>query len=69
MKKDQPYNLDDEVYYPCDAAPFKVVGIRKTEIEIEGDWSGGTNHCCSSSWVPIDSIKPFDWTKVKIYNQ
>lgn len=61
------YKLGDEVYYPCDAAPFAVVGIRKEEIEIQGDFSGGTHNVCQRSWVPLSEVKPFDYSKMKTY--
>ena len=31
------FKLGDKVYYRADAAPFEVVGIRKTTVEIQGD--------------------------------
>lgn len=33
---------------------FEVVGIRRDELELEGDWSGGTHNVCQRSWYPID---------------
>lgn len=52
--------LGDEIYYPSDAAPFKVVGIRATELELEGDWSGGMIHNYSGrSWVKRSDCKPY----------
>jgi len=36
---------------------FKVVGIRETELELEGDWSGGA-HCVSQrSWYPAEKCR------------
>ena len=61
------FKLDDKVYYPCDTAPFKVTGIKKNEIEIEGDFSGGTHNVCQKSWVGIDKAKPYDHSKVVYY--
>lgn len=29
---------------------FKVVGIRETELELLGDWSGGTHNVMQKSW-------------------
>ena len=58
------YNLDDEVYYPIDRAPFKIVGIRKDQVEIEGDFSGGTHNVRQRDWVSPDDVEPFDWAKV-----
>jgi hypothetical protein len=31
-----------------------VVGIRKTEIELEGDYSGGTHNVIEKDWLPIE---------------
>jgi hypothetical protein len=31
--------------------PFKIVGIRENEIELEGDWSGGTHSVTQKDWV------------------
>lgn len=64
------YKLGDKVYHPSDAAPFIVVGIREKEIEIEGDWSGGTapyRDYKAKSWVSKEDIKPFDYSKMKTY--
>ena len=36
--------------------PMKIIGVRKTEVELEGDYSGGTHAVCQSSWMPIDGI-------------
>jgi len=33
-----------------------VVGIRKTEVELEGDYSGGTHNVCQKSWLPIKGL-------------
>jgi hypothetical protein len=47
-----------EYYYHREE--FEVVGIRETELELQGDWSGGT-HCVSGKdWYPIDKCKPVD---------
>jgi len=61
------FKLKDEVYHPIDAAPFIVVGIRETTIEIQGDWSGGTHNVNQKGWVNHTEIKPYDKTKVKYY--
>lgn len=50
------YNLGDVV--TCESGydhkeKFKVVGIREQELELEGDWSGGTHNVCQKSWTPI----------------
>lgn len=46
--------------------PFKIVGIRATELELEGDWSGGTHAVCQKGWMPIlgiTRIKSIDYGK------
>jgi hypothetical protein len=35
---------------------FEVVGIRKTEVELQGDWSGGTHNTIGASWMPIKGL-------------
>lgn len=32
---------------------MEVVGIRKDEIELRGDWSGGTHNVDQKSWMPL----------------
>jgi|TARA_R110000851_G_C12753114_1_gene532247 hypothetical protein len=61
------FKLDDKVCYKADAAPFEVVGIRKTTVEIQGDWSGGTHNVNQKGWVKHTEIKPYDQTKVRYY--
>jgi len=36
---------------------FSVVGIREHELELEGDWSGGTHNVSQKDWVPIDDCR------------
>lgn len=36
--------------------PLKVVGIREKELELEGDYSGGTNGIIQKEWLPIEGI-------------
>lgn len=31
-----------------------VIGVRKDSLELEGDYSGGTNNTIQSSWLPLD---------------
>lgn len=35
---------------------FEIVGIRKTEVELEGDFSGGTHKVTQTSWVPKNGL-------------
>lgn len=41
--------------------PLKIVGIRENELELEGDYSGGTHCVCQKSWMPIKGVS-------RIYN-
>lgn len=36
---------------------MKVVGLRENEIELEGDYSGGTHNVCQRSWMPVKGIR------------
>lgn len=38
---------------------FKVVGISEHELELEGDWSGGTHNVCQRDWVNKSGCKPY----------
>jgi hypothetical protein len=35
---------------------LKVVGIRETELELEGDYSGGTHGVVQKQWMPIKGV-------------
>ncbi len=35
---------------------LEVVGLRKKEVELEGDYSGGTHNVCQRSWMPIEGV-------------
>lgn len=39
----------EDVYWGKE--PFKIVGIREDEIELQGDWSGGTHNVSQKGWV------------------
>ncbi len=41
--------------------PLKIVGIRENELELEGDYSGGTNNIIGKQWLPIKGVS-------RIYN-
>lgn len=53
------FNIGDKVttkyYYHREV--FTVVGIREHELELRGDWSGGTNNVDQTSWYPIAEVK------------
>jgi hypothetical protein len=36
--------------------PLKIVGIRENEIELEGDYSGGTHNNIQKQWMPIKGV-------------
>ena len=35
---------------------MKVVGIRENEVELEGDYSGGTHAVCQKDWLPLKGV-------------
>jgi hypothetical protein len=35
---------------------MKIVGLRENEVELEGDWSGGTHNVCQRDWKPIEGV-------------
>lgn len=35
---------------------LKVVGIRANELELEGDYSGGTHGVCQKQWMPVKGV-------------
>jgi hypothetical protein len=35
---------------------MKVVGIREKEVELEGDYSGGTHNVCQKDWEPLEGV-------------
>lgn len=36
--------------------PLKVVGIREKEVELQGDYSGGTHNVCQKDWLPKEGV-------------
>ena len=36
--------------------PLKIVGLRESEIELEGDYSGGTNNIIGKQWLSIKGV-------------
>lgn len=36
--------------------PLRIVGIREHEIELEGDFSGGTHNVVQKQWMPIKGV-------------
>lgn len=43
-----------DVYYHRE--PLKIVGIREHELELEGDYSGGTHCVIQKQWMPITGV-------------
>ena len=35
---------------------MKIVGIREDEVELEGDYSGGTNYTIEKDWLHIEGL-------------
>ena len=35
---------------------MEVVGIRKTEVELQGDYSGGTHNVSQKDWLPVKGL-------------
>ena len=35
---------------------MKIVGLRENEVELEGDWSGGTHNVRQRDWMSIEGI-------------
>lgn len=57
------FNLDDIVFMDSvynGMEPLKIVGVRKYEVELEGDYSGGTHPVIQKQWV--SKMEPmFKW--------
>lgn len=57
----EEYRLGDKVLteeYKTEV--FTVVGIRETELELNGDWSGGTHNVSQNTWYPVLKCKRID---------
>ena len=61
-KPTHTYRLLDQVWHAADSCPFTVVGVRLHEVEIEGDFSGGTQVTREATWVPANEVEP--WQEV-----
>ena len=35
---------------------MEVVGLRRNQVELRGDFSGGTHNVIQDSWMPIDGV-------------
>lgn len=53
----------NELYWGRES--MKIVGIRETEVELEGDYSGGTHAVCQKSWMPIKGLLLYKQEKNK----
>lgn len=53
------YKLGNYVYHK-DVYDYreslKIVGIREKELELEGDYSGGTHNTIEKSWLSIEGV-------------
>jgi len=36
--------------------PLKIIGIKENELELEGDYSGGTHNVIQSQWMPLKGV-------------
>lgn len=36
---------------------MKIVGLREKEVELEGDYSGGTHSVCQRDWMPAKGVR------------
>lgn len=51
--------LKQQVYHKklySGTEPFIIVGIREHEVELQGDFSGGTHNVTQTSWMPIEGL-------------
>ena len=39
---------------------MEIVGIRKNQVELKGDYSGGTNNVCQSDWETIEGVITYE---------
>jgi hypothetical protein len=53
------YSLGDKVTtdHYNHGETFKVVGIREKELELQGDWSGGTHNVSQTGWALTSECK------------
>lgn len=43
---------------------MKIVGIRETEVELEGDYSGGTHAVTQKDWLLIEGLFRLPYTNI-----
>ena len=71
MMRGEDYRLGDKVTIDLynHSEVFKVVGIREMELELEGDWSGGTHNVNQTGWRNISRCKlvvpELEWKTIK----
>ena len=39
---------------------MEIVGIRKNQVELKGDYSGGTNNVCQSDWETLEGVITYE---------
>jgi hypothetical protein len=44
----------DEIYHGKE--PFRIVGIRENQVEIEGDFSGGVHNIKQKEWIDDNKV-------------
>lgn len=52
-------NIKVNYGFPLDNEIFEIVGERKNQIEVQGDFSAGTHNVCQSEWIEKTMIKEF----------
>jgi len=71
MMTGEHYRLGDKVTTDLynHSEVFTVVGIRDMELELKGDWSGGTHNVEQTGWYHISRCRlvlpEFEWRTIK----
>lgn len=65
------YSLEETVYHKDVydyREPLKVVGTRKDQLELQGDYSGGTHNVSQVEWLSIEGVsRIYDYGTKKAY--
>lgn len=77
LKMDTRLKFGDTVYHMDmyeGREPLKVIRFRRDEIELEGDFSGGTHNVCQADWFSmngllLESMAPTEKKEAKENNQ
>lgn len=71
MMEGKDYRLGDKVTTDLydHSEVFTVVGIRDTELELKGDWSGGTHNVEQTGWRHVSRcrlvVPELEWKIIK----